>query len=63
MKRGFLFIVVYVYIGTDISMSEQSFYLETIPYLPKTIGMIFPFQGLLACWSARAGVPVIKLYS
>ena len=61
MKRV-CFTAVHVYIGTDISISEQGFAWEAIPHSPKTIGMIFTCQGLLTRWSARDGVAVLKLH-
>ena len=44
-------------------MSKQRFYLDGKRYpTHQKQCTIFAFQGLLTCWSARDGVPVLKLY-
>ena len=60
MKRAFsqsMFIL-----GRTSACQNRVFTWKTIPHSPKTIGMIFTFQGLLTCWSARESVSVLKLY-
>ena len=62
MKRGFFYRFLCLYWDGHQHFRTGVFTWTTIPHSPKTIGMIFTFQGLLTCWRARDGVPVLMSY-